>query len=78
MRTELESRKGSARIARQSALRWGHAMKNPIYFLLVIAMMAVGAAVEAQSNKIPRIGFVTAGSGKRLNGFGFPIWESNE
>jgi hypothetical protein len=53
-------------------------MKNPIYFLLVIAMMAVGAAVEAQSNKIPRIGFVTAGSGKRLNGFGFPIWESNE
>jgi hypothetical protein len=61
MRTELESSKAQA-IAQHSALRWGHAMKNFIYFRLVIAMMAVGAAVEAQSNKIPRIGFVTAGS----------------
>jgi hypothetical protein len=64
MRSELESSKAQAMLSTQH-FRWGHAMKNPIYFLLVIAMMAVGAVVEAQSNKIPRIGFVTAGSGKR-------------
>ncbi|HZH85334.1 MAG TPA: ABC transporter substrate binding protein [Phototrophicaceae bacterium] len=37
-------------------------MKNLIYLLLVIAMMVVGAVVHAQPNKMPRIGFVTAGS----------------
>jgi putative tryptophan/tyrosine transport system substrate-binding protein len=37
-------------------------MKNLIYLLLVIAMIVVSAVVHAQPNKIPRIGFVTAGS----------------
>ena len=48
LRTELEIRKDSVLIAQHSALWWGDAMKNLIYLLLVIAMMVVGAVVQAQ------------------------------
>jgi hypothetical protein len=38
-------------------------MKNFIYLLLVIAMMLLGAPVQAQQpSKIPRIGFLTVSS----------------
>lgn len=49
-------------------------MKNPIYLLLVIAMMVVGAVVQAQQpTKVPRIGYLAARSGPGPNDQAFQL-----
>ena len=42
-------KKNSVLKAQPSALWWGHAMKNLIYLLLIIAMIVLGGLVQAQT-----------------------------
>src|SRR5580765_4788408 len=60
---QVPSIQDSALRTRHSALRWREAMKNILSILLVIAVMGVGAKVDAQQpTKIPRIGFLITSS----------------
>src|SRR6185503_8381976 len=76
MRTENQVLRvqDSALRTRHSALRWGVAMKRLFSILLIIAVVGVGATVDAQQTvKIPRIGFLSAASlssvAPRIDGF---------
>ena len=65
MKTEnqVSSIQDSALRTHCSGLRWGEAMKNILSILLVIAVMGVGAKVDAQQPaKISRIGFLSTTS----------------
>jgi len=63
----VPSIQNSALRTRHSALRWEAAMKQLFSILLLIAVVVVGAIVQAQQPpKIPRIGFLS-GSGGDLN-----------